>query len=385
MMQPVSTPESIPGEELRQPTAPAGQSFRLGYRKSLDGIRGTAILLVILAHLNVVKDHFGSLGVNAFFVLSGFLITCILVEEWDNSGGISLRNFYARRGLRLLPPLIAVLAVFVTLEFLTEPMKGAIRTSGHALKALFYYTNWAQTFRFSRTSIFAHTWSLSIEEQFYLVWPIILIFLLRRTSRTSSLCWILLLTFFSVLARIAVLTIEPGTQYGIRRVNLGLDTRADSLLLGCFAGMAISSRLIPQTSYIKMLFRWGSMLSIAGLLFIGVRIRAFDPGMSTFGLLAASFFAAVVIAHLVIEFNSPQHRILEFAPLVFLGKISYGLYLWHYPILKIMQRHDWPGWHLAYLPITVGVTLASYYWLELPCLRLKNRFQQTEKTGDTYG
>jgi peptidoglycan/LPS O-acetylase OafA/YrhL len=148
--------------------------FHLGYRRSLDGIRGVAILFVVLVHDGIIRDTFGFIGINTFFVLSGFLITCLLVEEWDMSNDIRFREFYVRRALRLLPALLIMLIAFVVFAFFFDPRRKAIREFYEALRALFYFTNWARIFRIGRTVTLVHTWSLSVEEQFYFTWPFIL-------------------------------------------------------------------------------------------------------------------------------------------------------------------------------------------------------------------
>ena len=145
------------------------QSFHLGYRPKLDGIRGMAILLVLLDHGNLLGDGFGFIGVNTFFVLSGFLITCLLIEEYDKTATISFKRFYLRRALRLLPVLTAMLIAFVIFVFLFDPHGRAVREFHEALCAFFYFSNWAAIYNLGRHISLLHTWSLSVEEQFYIV------------------------------------------------------------------------------------------------------------------------------------------------------------------------------------------------------------------------
>jgi peptidoglycan/LPS O-acetylase OafA/YrhL len=169
---------------------PQPGSFHLGHRPGLDGLRGVAILLVVLVHLDILEAQFGVIGVDIFFVLSGFLITSILIAEWDQSKDISLKSFYWRRALRLLPALLALVIVCVTYTCLTSPWKKVGQTLGYALQALFYLTNWAMISNLGERAnhFFNHTWSLSIEEQFYFIWPVILFCLLRKIKSRTSLC-----------------------------------------------------------------------------------------------------------------------------------------------------------------------------------------------------
>ena len=224
-------PCSLPFDEPR----PA--CFRLGHRPGLDGIRGVAILLVVLAHLEIIQVQFAIIGVDIFFVLSGFLITSLLIAEWDQSKDISLKSFYWRRALRLLPALIAMLTVCIIYICLTSPWKIVVKNLVYALRALFYCTNWALISHLGERSnhLLSHTWSLSIEEQFYFIWPAILFFLLRKVKSMTSLLWfVLLAALLSGLVRIVLVVLDVTNFY---RYYCGLDTR---LIRSCLA-LALAS------------------------------------------------------------------------------------------------------------------------------------------------
>ena len=250
-----------------------GKPFHLGHHRSLDGIRGVAILLVLLVHGEVIPERsYAFIGVNSFFVLSGFLITCLLVQEYDKSNDISLRHFYLRRALRLLPALMTMLLAFVVFVLLTDHGEGAFQKIHQALFALFYSTNLAKILRVYPavgTSYLDHTWSLSIEEQFYFVWPAILLFLLRKNSRDSLLCWILLGVFLSVCTRV-ILFSGIVVSRDVNRLGLGPDTRADSLLLGCFVGVLIASNLLPRSDWFTKVLKKVAIISGIGLFIIGI-------------------------------------------------------------------------------------------------------------------
>ena len=366
-------------ESSQKPTAPP---FHLGYRRGLDGIRGMSILFVLLCHGQIIGDGFGFIGVNTFFVLSGFLITCLLIEEYDKTNRISFSKFYTRRALRLLPALLVMLALFVIFSFILDPHGRAVREFHEALFALFYSTNWTTIYHIGRHISLAHTWSLSIEEQFYIFWPLLLLLGLKRTaSRPSLLCWILLGVFLAVLGRIAVnmvcttniagniLPVDPN------RLFMGTDTRADSLVLGCFAGTLVSSNMLPHPAWFLKSLLAVAILAIPGLVWLAT-LWTVSPFMIHYGWFLASVLAMCLILHLIAARVSLLHWILENRFLVFTGKISYGLYVWHFPILKTMQLHNLPWEHLRYLLVVVPVALLSYYVIELPCLRLKKRFQK---------
>lgn len=359
----------------------AAPRFHLGHRPGLDGIRGVAILLVLLVHGGILEGGFGFIGVNTFFVLSGFLITCLLIEEYDRTSNISFRQFYLRRALRLLPALITMLLLFVAFSFVFDPYKRALRETYEALSALFYFSNWAGIYHIGRHISLAHTWSLSIEEQFYIVWPAILLFALSKTTRSSLLCWITLATVAAVLVRISLWVGGTTNVSGNilpenpDRLVAGTDTRADSLLLGCFAGVLISSNMLPQKIWFRNLLRGAAMAAGPGLLALGV-CWITSPFMICAGWLLASVLAAALILHLVSADPGPLHYILQNSFLVFVGEISYGLYVWHFPILKAMEQHQLPRQYMSYLLLVVPVVLCSYYFIERPCLKFKRRFQK---------
>ncbi len=358
-------------------TAPAVRSgatpgFRLGYRPGLDGLRGAAILGVVGVHSQLLQNRAAFIGVDAFFVLSGFLITCLLMEEWDRLGTISLKQFYLRRALRLLPALAAMLGVFVAYRWLFSERRAAIGASLDGLIALFYSSNWGLALRFGRPEMFGHTWSLSIEEQFYLVWPLALVLLLRRTSsRRSFLSWVFLGIFLTVVNR-CLLVVAGSNWY---RLTYGTDCRADALLLGCAVGVIFSSELLRDIPSV----RWGmrglaytGVLGLAGLAFSGFGFEA-DFCVVYF---AIPLCAAFILAEVVRSETGLLARALARPWLVYLGKISYGLYLWHYPIFcEVQARHYSLAKELIIeVLLTAVAVLASYYLLERPMLRLKSRF-----------
>ena len=351
--------------------------FHLGYRPCLDGLRGVAILMVLLDHaIPHTRGCYGFVGVDIFFVLSGFLITSLLLEEWNQSGRISLRAFYARRALRLLPALAAMLLAFLIYGAFAHTHRSFVLDIREAFTALLYSMNWAWAFDLGRITLLRHTWSLSIEEQFYFLWPAILILMLRFAKSSSILNFLFLGIFGSCLARFLLpygWAITPG------RMLCGLDTRADSLLLGCAIGVILFAGLLPGAAWVATGLRRGSVISVIGLAFISWRFLFFDPGMYNCGWILVSVFTAVILLAVATESGGLLRPVLEAEVLVCTGRFSYSLYLWHDPVIRATREHeDWSDWHKAaiYIPVTLLLAFGSYYLVERPCLQLKRKFQK---------
>jgi peptidoglycan/LPS O-acetylase OafA/YrhL len=357
---------------------PAGD-FHLGYRRWLDGLRGLAILSVLSFHLGLLPG--GSLGVDIFFVLSGFLITVLLVEEWQQRGSISLKAFYLRRALRLLPAFLTLLLILGLSSLLLEPAAATVRRR-EMIVAGCYVANWPTLHRTEMVTL-GHTWSLSVEEQFYLLWPMLLYVLLRLQLRRRR---ILLLVCAGILAsatlRLVLYRVNriPGEENwtNILRLYMGLDTRADALLVGCLLGLLAAWRLLPTS---QRFIRWsgGAALVSLGALGYLAWVRCLDHSQYYHGLFTVvALMVAVIIAPLLSGPSRAGRWILESAPLVGLGRISYGTYLYHIPIICWIRSAQFEWGFVANTLLAVTLTLAaallSYYCVERPCLRLKDRW-----------
>ncbi|MDR3456531.1 MAG: acyltransferase [Verrucomicrobiae bacterium] len=374
-----------PGEHPGRDPVPAVEAevntaeprFHLGYRRSLDGLRGVAIMLVLLHHAEILGNGFGFIAVNTFFVLSGFLITCLLIEEWDTFRRISLKFFYFRRALRLLPALSAMLLVFIIFAFLAYPRERALRELSEALYAFFYSTNWAVVLELPRDGTLGHTWSLSIEEQFYFIWPLLLSFLLLKTSRRSLLYWVFLGAFASALLRWTWYMYDAEITRRLAIIFQGTEMRADSLLLGCFVGVLLTSNRLPRGRWFLKAPTLCGVISAAGLAGLGT-FGIFAPWVMCYGWFLDSALAAVLITQLAGTAGSLLHKLFENPVLVYIGQISYGLYVWHQPLVCILREYHLfplPWQKLAYVILPFLVAIPSYYLIERPCLRLKTKFK----------
>ena len=341
------------------------------HQPALDGLRGAAVAGVLLFHAGHLRG--GYLGVDAFFVLSGFLITSLLLVERARSGGIGLGAFWARRARRLLPALFAVLA-FVALYALviaSADERASIRAD--ALATLGYVANWRAIFSgadywalFRSPSPLEHTWSLAIEEQFYLLWPLLVVAVAAAPRRVLLLASGLGLASFIAMQALY----DPASP---SRAYYGTDTRLASILVG--AALAAWSVMRPPVAGGKrrVLLEIAAIGAVGLLAYAWCRVEGSSTVLYRGGLFVTAIAVAVVIAAGVHPVRGPVQRALSFRPLCALGLISYGVYLWHWPIYVWLDetRTGIDGWPLVALRIavTVGVATISYFVLEQPIRR----------------
>jgi peptidoglycan/LPS O-acetylase OafA/YrhL len=367
--------QEVPGlTALTQIAAPG--AGRLSYRPALDGLRGVAVLLVVVYHAHERLLPGGFLGVDVFFVISGFLITTLLVQEYDARGRVGLRSFYIRRGLRLLPALLLMLAVYCLLASLA--MGGALDHLADSGIALFYMANWTRALGFFRPMYLGHTWSLSVEEQFYLLWPLLLLLLLRSARSRWVVAFVPLGIALVSWAHRYNLSVA-GSSFN--RTFNGLDTRLDGLMLGCAAGVVVASGLLNGRARAAL----QSSLAVLAPLALGllcylaatIVLAATDTFRGWLAVISAAALFPVLQGALGAA-TSPLNTLLSVRPLVWLGRISYGVYLWHYPLFRYMlhEMNLSPWWTLlAGTAISLAAASASYYFVEKYFLRFKDRFE----------
>ncbi|MEV4538628.1 acyltransferase family protein [Asanoa sp. NPDC049518] len=344
---------------------------RFPYHPALDGVRAFAVLAVLLFHGGVAALPGGFLGVDAFFVLSGFLITSLLLVERSATGRTDLVAFWGRRARRLLPALLLVLAcVAVVSRWLLPPTElPALRLD--SLAAVAYLANWRMMFRdgdyFAATgapSPLQHTWSLGIEEQFYLLWPLVFIAAAAlRRSRTVLLAICVVGSVLSVAA--STVLFSPSD---VDRDYYGTDTRAVTLLVGCALAVLLSERVGGGGRHRAL-----GALAVVGVAVTGLfwaTARGNSPWLYRGGLPLVALATATVIAHAVVSPRSPTARVLAVAPLVAVGRISYGLYLWHWPLFGWLTASRTGLGGSALLGLRLGAVLlvatASYVLVEEP-------------------
>ncbi|HUZ44815.1 MAG TPA: acyltransferase family protein [Acidimicrobiales bacterium] len=362
---------------------------RTGVMPALDGIRALAVLAVIGYHGALGWLQGGYYGVDAFLVLSGFLITTLLISEWDRSGGISLGGFWARRARRLLPALVLMLAGVAVVVGLYPGVLSTTHLVADAVASLLYMANWhlaaehASYFSaYQAQSALVHTWTLAIEEQFYVLWPLVVLGLVSRRSplarilnnRTRRLGAVLGVAVVGALASaLWMIHLVPAGDADPSRAYYGSDTRAQGLLIG--AALAVLCALWGPVRTARG--RWAlGCLGVAGATGVGA-MWSLVPETSGLafhgGFLLISLSCAAVVASAGLVPAAPVSRLLSLAPLRYLGRVSYGMYLWYWPVLLVMTgaRTGVRGYPLLglRLAVIVGLASASYRWVETPIRR----------------
>lgn len=364
------------------PAPPRGRGFpsavaRSGRVDGLDGLRTVAVALVLVYHVAPDVLPGGSVAVDLFFTISGFVITRLLLAEYARTGGVALLPFYRRRWLRLVPALLALCAVCAALSATASlwGFDGSPQAAG--LSALFL----VNVVRAMEPGPYgdlmgplAHTWSLGVEEQFYLLWPLVLLALLRYArARTVLLCTAALCAL-PVLWRCVLW--HPDAAH---RIYNGTDTRADQLLAGALVAVVLARLRADDPRLAALRVRAGRLawpaLGVLALVAWRMPVTA-DAGpwtacWYTVGFLLMAVLSATLVTALELRPGEGLSRLLSLTPLTWVGRnLSYGVYLWHYPVVRLLASL---GMRDGLLPatavLTVLMALLSYYVIEAPLLR----------------
>lgn len=363
---------------LEGDAAVAPRSLVDGYVPALDGIRALAVVAVLAFHGGVSWMEGGFLGVDAFFVLSGYLITALLLRERASAGRIDMVAFWGRRARRLLPALLLVIAVVTVVAPRVLPEQEVRLLRGDGLAALLYVANWRMISRggdyFAQTaapSPLQHTWSLGIEEQFYLLWPLLLLGLLagRRPLRRLFVTCVVGASASAIWLSLLHRADDPARAY------FGTDTRAASLLIGAALAAALAARLPGNDGggIGAGQRRVALVTAVTGVLITGLawtQLSGDDVRLYRGGMAVVALAVAAVIAHVVLVPDGLSARALSLPPLPGLGRISYGVYLWHWPVNIVVNadRTGLQGTELFGLRclVTIAIATVSYVLLERP-------------------
>ena len=355
------------------------------YLPSIDSLRALAVLAVIIYHVDVNYLPGGFLGVDLFFVLSGYLISSLIIKEYKKTGSVNLYNFYIRRARRLLPAVYFMITVGLVVMVLFNEV--LLRKSHlDAIFGYIYSSNWWYIFHkldyfdsFGAQSPFKHLWSLAIEEQFYMIFPLLFLLVNRKKKSKDGtyklnknfLYVVLGLIIVSLIAHILLFDIN-----NISRIYFGTDTRAFSLLVGVVGAILYPMERLHAkvTLQQNMIYSAVSLLSISTLITVMIYTSEYNTWLYRGG-----FLLVAVLGLIVIISSGKQHtlmsRLLSFKLVVFIGKISYSLYLWHFPVLVLttpVSEIGNPNIYFVILRVilTFVVAIVSYVFVETPIRKL---------------
>ena len=361
-------------------------SKKTKYLPSIDSLRAIAVIAVIIYHIDANYLPGGFLGVDLFFVLSGYLISSLIIKEYKSTGTVNLYNFYVRRARRLLPAvyfMITVVLIIITL------FNGVLLKKSY-LDALFgyiYSSNWWYIFHkldyfdsFGSQSPFKHLWSLAIEEQFYMFFPLIFLIFNRKSKSNNGnsklnknfIYVVLSLILVSLIAHILLFDIN-----NINRIYFGTDTRAFSLLVGVVGAILYPMDRLSERTTKKdnMIYSIVSLVSILVLIGIMINTSEYNTWLYRGGFLLVAIIGLIIIISSGRQYTF-MSKLLSFKPFVFIGKISYSLYLWHFPILVVTTPVSEIGNpNLFYVTLRIGliflVATGSYMFVETPIRKLR--------------
>jgi peptidoglycan/LPS O-acetylase OafA/YrhL len=362
---------------------PVANAPHISYRPGLDGLRAIAVIAVFVFHSRIDWLPGGFLGVDLFFVLSGYLITSLLLVEWDARNRIDLRRFWLRRARRLLPALVVVVLGALALSAIFA--RGDLaRTRGDAVSSLLYYTNWHLIFanhsyfvRMGQPSLLQHLWSLAVEEQFYLIWPLLLVPGLVLVGRKR----LPMLVIAGIAGSAALMWILYDPYGDPSRVYYGTDTRAFLLLMGIL--LALVWPAIERMRRALPLLELLGIAALVGSILLFLRMQDFSPTLYRGGDLAAAFCFVVLIAAVAHPLTGIGQA-LGVTPLRWVGERSYGIYLWHLPIILLISgvnTRPSVGIVLAEAALVLALAELSFRFVEEPIRRgrLQRRLAATPR------
>lgn len=332
-------------------------------------------------HTTPILLYGGRIGVDLFFVLSGFLITSILLQEQRSTGAISLFNFYMRRVLRLYPALVTVVLFVVGYAWIFQPEKLDL-TLYNAFGVLAYFFNWQLVSEFpnflNHQWMFSHVWSLSVEEQFYIFWPLIVITTFKlNASNTAKFSIVLAGIVLPSIFRAALWLKDPSLSIYFRS-----DLRMDGLMWGALAALMIDCKVFPNEAGRRAL-SLATIPAVIGLFYIASFEGLANGFLYLVGFTLVGFLSALLIYGTVVAPHPTLNRMLEYPPLRWIGKISYGLYLWHWPIIRAVSdlKLNPAASMIIEFSLTFAIATLSFYYMEKWFLGLKRNFSVSNKVG----
>ena len=372
-----------PAPVSREPSSPKPPSRRLHRRRALDGIRAIAIALVFAEHFGGFLP--GTVGVDVFFVLSGYLITSLLVAEYDRRGRVDFRTFYRRRALRLMPAYLVTVALTVLAAGTIASSESAALVRQGLTSSLTYTSNIATAVHrwdAEAPRLWEFTWSLAAEEQFYLLWPVLLVIGLRAARSDRARLMLAGMTFAGFLASTAWAYHLAAEHASVMRIAVAPDTRSGALLIGCAVAIGQSvpcAKRLP--GWTATICRWGGLGLATLVLWRFPRDDAYAQAWLSPVMAAATALVIVAVTAPNRRRSSLAAAVLSIRPMALVGKLSYSLYLYNVLALLLYESAENQGWIRVqhdYRPVVAALlalvlAIASYCWVERPFLRRRDR------------
>jgi len=368
------------------PATPTGQpgttQFRLGNRPALTGIRAIAMATVLVYHANFGTMPGSWVALQIFFVLSGFLITTMLASEARRNGRVSLTRFYSRRAVRLLPPLLLAVAMVAVYATFVHVQESSQRVWGDSWAALFYYADYRSALGHAPfLGFFAQAWSLSVEEQFYIIWAVLLAVAVSRGRRRLAYGMAATGMVLSTVDRTWLSVAAPHFNQAVAaRTYYSFDTRADALFFGCLLGLMAADGFFQRLpAWVPKALAVGA--AVATLLFVWVlfRVPVWTLATMVWWQPITTVASAVLIMYFVLCPHSLGTRFVGLGVFVFLGELSYTVYLLHFGVYLALEPGP-TGTHLSFWPtellrlaVILGVAIASWFLIERPLAKWRAR------------
>jgi peptidoglycan/LPS O-acetylase OafA/YrhL len=356
---------------MSQTSAPFRSTIGVSHLPALDGLRAVAVFTVIASHAGIPHVP-GDLGVSAFFVLSGFLITRLLLREYDATGTVSKRQFYLRRTLRIFPAYYA----FLFVSYALDARAGQHWSTTRLLTAVTYTVNYFNAFNHHPSTSIAHAWSLGVEEQFYLLWPVVFIALIARGRRAV----VIGLTVLGVAALAWRSWLTLGAHVDVSYVYNAFDTRFDNLAVGCLLAVVVDYDRVVSAA---MRVGSRSLFPLATLCVL-LLSRLATPAAYHYsiGFTIDALLVALLIVQLLQLYNTALWSWIEWPAVRYLGRISYPMYLYHGwggSFGRLIPGHSPSLELIGGVIATIALASGSYYVIEQPFLKLKKRFEPSRR------
>ena len=340
---------------------------------ALDGLRGVAVLAVFASHIRVPGFSLGGIGVDVFFVLSGYLITSILINEIDRTGSIALPRFFMRRIRRLTPALLVLTLLYILLAPFIWTEWSVAEHVGLSALSFFYLMDYARAFWIGHNPM-VHTWSLAVEEHYYLIWPFVLLAMARFVPLKH---WITVLAAAYLAATLwRCVSVD---MHGWAAAYFRFDTRMSALILGSLLAVMFK---VGTTGRGRQLWAFVLIAAACTISVLAIRTYGGDEttgGWATLGIAIIEAVSLAVILTIVERHRSGSAtiltRVLSGAAIVYIGRISYGLYLFHHPLTYLLHGYHWGLVFAVSVPLSLAVAVLSFHFIEQPILQGRAPFR----------